>query len=256
MADKILVNDLVQWKHAGRKFAVVTAYDYTSATLVAQAGIPAILVGDSLGMTMLGYDSTVKVDMEDMIRACRAVKRGSGKALVIADMPFMTYATPEMAIDNATLLVQEGGADAVKLEGGRIVADTVRLLVEFGIPVMGHIGVTPQHILKFGRYRVQGRDEEIAERLSEDAFELEKAGVFSMVLELVEPELARRISEARAVPTIGIGAGEETDAQVQVFHDVVGLTGGRVPKHALKRGDAGEVIVSALKQYAEYSEGL
>src|ERR1051325_1315169 len=212
---------------------MVSAYDYPTARNLDDAGVPVILVGDSLGMVVLGYDSTLPVTMDIMVHHVRAVVRGSQKAMVIADMPFMTYQTlPSDAMRNAGRLLQEGGAQAVKLEGGMSMAPTVRRLVEVGIPVQGHIGLTPQSIHQLGGYKVQGKDREAAAKLLKDAEALDEAGVFSIVLEGVPTQLAKLITERVSIPTIGIGAGPNCDGQVQVFHDMLGFYPDFTPKHA------------------------
>ena len=239
-------------KTRGERITMLTAYDHRSAQLFDAAGVDGLLVGDSLGMVVHGYETTVPVTVDDIIHHCRPVARGARRALVVADLPFMSYTVSrEQALANAARLVQEGGAQAVKLEGGRAVASTVDALVTAGIPVMGHIGLTPQAILRFGGYRVQGRDKVAAQALLDDARALEDAGAFGVVLELVAAQVADRISEALKIPTIGIGAGEACDGQSQVMHDILGydVPGGYVPTHAKRYADLGEVILKAVKEY-------
>ena len=246
---KVTIRDIGQMKAEGKKIPMVTAYDYTSACLADQAGIPILLVGDSLGMVVLGYESTVKVTIDDILHHTKAVVRGAKQALVVADMPFMTYHIDQsQALTNAARLIQEGGAQTVKLEGGENVADTVHRMVESGIPVMGHIGLTPQSINSLGGYRVQGRDREEAAKMLRDAKALEDAGAYAIVLELVPTPLAGLISRQLTVPTIGIGAGVECDGQVQVLHDMLGLFTDFVPRHAKQYAQLAESIKGAFAQ--------
>ena len=255
---RVTVRDIAKMKRKGQKIPVVTAYDYTSARLADRAGIPVLLVGDSLGMVVLGYDSTIPVTMEDMVHHTRAVVRGSQLALVTADLPFMSYHLDStQAMANAGRLVQEGGAQAVKLEGGEKVAEVAARIVDAGIPVMGHIGLTPQSVNAFGGYRVQGQTQAGAAQLLKDAQALEQAGVFALVLELVPTPLARLISERLTIPTIGIGAGGGCDGQVQVLHDMLGLYSEFVPRHTKQYAHLAETIEDALGRYArEVREGL
>ena len=237
-------------KARGEKVGVVTAYDYTSARLADGAGVPVILVGDSLGMVVLGHDSTVPVTMEDMVHHVKAVSRGARRALVVGDLPFMSYQVdPARALDNAARLVQEGGAHAVKLEGGRVVAKTVRRIVDCGIPVMGHVGLTPQSVNAFGGYRVVGRRREEAAGILGDAAALEDAGAFAVVLELVPSPLAAAVTRRLSIPTIGIGAGPHCDGQVQVLHDMLGLYEDFVPKHTRRYANLAEAMSTALGRY-------
>ena len=243
-------------KAKGEKIPMVTAYDYPTAKLADQAKIPMVLVGDSLGMVVLGYDSTIPVTMEDMIHHCKAVSRGAQRAMIVGDLPFMSYqAETAQALHNAGRLLKEGGVQAVKLEGGVQVAETVCKIVECGIPVMGHIGLTPQSVNRFGGYRVRGKEKEEAAELIRDAEALEKAGAFAVVLELVPTPLAETISRRLTIPTIGIGAGPHCDGQVQVLHDMLGLFTDFVPKHARQYARLAELITDALRQYAEEVKG-
>ena len=247
---RITIRDLRQMKHRGEKIPVLTAYDYTSAGIVEKVGIPVILVGDSLGQVVLGYDSTVPVTMDEMVHHIRAVVRGTSKAHIVGDMPFMSYQVDSAdALRNAGRLLKEGGAQSVKLEGGSRLAETVSRIVEAGIPVMGHIGLTPQAVNQLGGYRVQGKTPKAATRLIEDAMALEAAGAYSIVLELVPAPLARLITERLAIPTIGIGAGVHCDGQVQVFHDILGLNTDFVPRHARQYASIAEDIGAALAAY-------
>jgi len=230
---RITINRIKEMKQKGEKISMLTAYDYTTAKIIDEAGIPLILVGDSLGMVVLGYESTIPVTMEDMLHHTKAVVRGTKQALVIGDMPFMTYQVSiEDTLRNATRFIQAAGAQAVKLEGGRTVADKIRRIVDCGIPVMGHIGLTPQSIHQFGGFKVQGKTSEAASRLLEDARAVAEAGAFAVVLETVPAPLAKLITDEISIPTIGIGAGIGCDGQVQVINDILGSFTDFVPRHA------------------------
>jgi 3-methyl-2-oxobutanoate hydroxymethyltransferase len=249
---RVSIIDIKQKKLNKEKFAMLTAYDYSTAKLFDEAGIPLILVGDSLGTVILGYESTIPVTLDVMIHHTKAVVRGTKHALVVGDMPFMTYHTDTSeAMKNAARFIQEAGAQAVKLEGGVVVADTVKRIVDCGIPVMGHIGLTPQFIHQLGGFKVQGKTSEAAEHLLKDAIALEQAGVFSIVLELVPTQVSKLISESINVPTIGIGAGPDCDGQVQVISDMLGLFTDFVPKHAKQYARLSENITAAIKSYME-----
>ncbi|MCH8206479.1 MAG: 3-methyl-2-oxobutanoate hydroxymethyltransferase [Chloroflexi bacterium] len=242
--------ELRRMKECGERIAMMTAYDYTSAQIVEGAGVPVILVGDSLGQVVLGYESTVPVTMDEMVHHTKAVVRGTRSAHIVGDMPFLSYqADAADAVRNAGRFLKEGGAQSVKLEGGRNVAETVRRLVESGIPVMGHIGLTPQAVNQLGGYRVQGRSARDATKLIEDAGALEDAGVYSIVLESVPTPLAGMITERLSIPTIGIGAGVKCDGQVQVFHDLLGLYTDFFPKHARRYAQLAEVMGEAVASY-------
>jgi 3-methyl-2-oxobutanoate hydroxymethyltransferase len=252
MDQRISITDLKAKKKRGEKVVMMTCYDYPSARLLEAAGVDILFIGDTLGMVVLGYDTTVPVTMDEMVHHTKAVVRGSSHAHVLADMPFMSYQTsPEDALRNAGRLLKEGGAQSVKLEGGVRVAETVRLIVEAGIPVMGHIGLTPQSINQLGGYKVQGKTPAAAVRLINDALALEQAGAYAVVLECVPAPLAQTISDRLAIPTIGIGAGPHCDGQVQVFHDLLGLFDDFVPKHAKRYADLGSQITEAVRAYAE-----
>lgn len=240
------------------RIACLTAYDYSTAKLVDEAGIHLVLVGDSLAMTMLGYETTLPVTMEQMLHHTAAVARGVGNALVVADMPFMSYqVSVEQALSNAGRFIKEAGADAVKIEGGALREATVRALTANGIPVLGHIGLTPQSVRETGGYRVQGRDDAEAERLMADAAVLAEAGVFGLVLECVPAGLAERITGSVAVPTIGIGAGPACDGQILVTHDVLGLYSELRPKFAKRYAELGNLVRQALTAYRqEVEQGL
>jgi 3-methyl-2-oxobutanoate hydroxymethyltransferase len=244
------INQIREMKQSGEKIVMLTAYDYSTAKLVDQVGVPLILVGDSLGMVVLGYESTIPVTMEVMLHHTKAVVRGTEQALVVGDMPFMTYhVSVEDALRNAGRFIQEGGCQAVKLEGGVTVAEKVRRIVDCGIPVMGHIGLTPQSINQFGGHRAQGKTPEAAIRILEDARALEQAGVFSIVLETVPAPLAGLITEKVTVPTIGIGAGPQCDGQVQVINDLLGSFTDFVPRHAKQYAKLADIISGAVTEY-------
>jgi len=254
---RVSINQVKEMKTKQEKIVMLTAYDYSTAKLVDESGIPLILVGDSLGMVMLGYESTIPVTMDEMIHHTKAVVRGTKQALVIGDMPFMTYHTSTAdALRNAARFIQEGGAQAVKLEGGVTVADTVKRIVECGIPVMGHIGLTPQSVHQLGGHRVQGKTPEAAERLLKDAQSLEQAGAFAVVMELVPAPLSKLVTQKLGIPTIGIGAGPDCDGQVQVISDLLGLFSDFVPKHAKQYAKLAGSIKTALADYiAEVKAG-
>ena len=244
--------DVQRFKEEGRRFAMLTAYDYLSAQILDEAGIPILLVGDSLGMVMLGYPTTLPVTLDEMIHHAKAVARGSRQALLVGDMPFMSYhASVEQAITSAGRFVQEGGMHAVKLEGGGRIVDLTRRLTELGIPVMGHLGLTPQFVHQMGGFKVQGKSESQAARILADAKDLEQAGAFSLVLEGVPGDLAARVTKAVSIPTIGIGAGPATDGQVLVFHDVFGLTTGKAPKFVKRYANLAEEIAKAAQRFAQ-----
>ena len=257
MERHVSITKLKAMKKRGERFAMLTAYDYPSARLVEEAGVSIILVGDTLGMVVLGYDTTIPVTMDEMLHHVKAVVRGTRKAHVVADMPFMSYqAGPQDALRNAGRMLKEGGAQSVKLEGGRRVADTISLLVSSGIPVMGHIGLTPQSVNQIGGYKVQGKTPAAAVKLINDAVALEQAGAYAIVLETIPAQLGEVITEKVSIPTIGIGAGPHCDGQVQVFHDLLGLFEEFVPKHAKRYAQLGEVIKVAVGRYvAEVKEG-
>jgi len=247
---RININQIKEMKQNGEKIVMLTAYDYSTAKLVDQVGVPLILVGDSLGMVVLGYESTIPVTMEVMLHHTKAVVRGTEQALIVGDMPFMTYhVSVEDALRNAARFIQESGCQAVKLEGGVTVAEKVKRIVECGIPVMGHIGLTPQSINQFGGHRAQGKTPEAAVKIIEDARALEQAGVFSIVLETVPAPLAGLITQKVSVPTIGIGAGPQCDGQVQVINDLLGSFTDFVPRHAKQYAKLAEIISGAVTEY-------
>lgn len=243
--------DLVSRKARGERIVVVTAYDYPSAWYADEAGVDAILVGDTLGMTVLGHPTTLPVTLEEMLHHVRAVVRAGPQALVVADMPFLTYHTGEdEAVRNAGRCLKEGGAGAVKLEGGAPVAPLVARLTGAGIPVMGHVGLLPQSYHQVGGWKVQGRKPDQARRILQDARQLEEAGAFCVVLEAIPAEVARAITEELTIPTIGIGAGPHCDGQVQVFHDLLGMYPHFVAKHTRQYLEGGRLVREALERYA------
>ncbi|WP_261643952.1 3-methyl-2-oxobutanoate hydroxymethyltransferase [Erwinia mallotivora] len=249
------VSTLRQWKKSGRKFASMTAYDYSFARLFADEGIQVLLVGDSLGMVVQGHDSTLPVTLADIVYHTQAVRRGAPHALLLADLPFMTYATAEQTFDSAAQLMR-AGANMVKLEGGQWLADTVRQLTERAVPVCGHLGLTPQSVNIFGGYKVQGRESAAAETLLNDALALEAAGAQMVVLECVPVALAARITTALSIPVIGIGAGNMTDGQILVMHDAFGITGGHIPKFAKNfLSEAGDLRAAVRQYVAEVEAG-
>ena len=244
--------DVQAMKKAGKKITMLTAYDYPTALLEDMVGIDIILVGDSVGMTVLGYANTVPVTMDEMIHHTKAVARGAKDALILGDMPFMSYNTSERdAIVNAGRFMKEGGADAVKLEGGASVKDIVKAIVKAGIPVMGHIGLTPQTMSMLGGFKVQGKDAEAAQKIIDDALTLEEAGAFSVLLEAVPAPIAKKVTERLTVPTIGIGAGVHCDGQVLVVHDLLGLFDRFTPKFAKRYVNLSELMVKAFESYRD-----
>ena len=241
-----------EMKQKGKKIPMLTAYDYATAKIIDQAGVPLILVGDSLGTVILGYDSTIPVTMDVMIHHTKAVVRGTAQAMIIGDMPFMTYhASISEALHNAARFMQEAGAQAVKLEGGVTMAETVKRIVDCGIPVMGHIGLTPQSVHQLGGHKVQGKTQESAARLIKDACALDEAGAFAVVLEAVPTPLARIITQKISVPTIGIGAGPFCDGQVQVVSDMLGLFTDFVPRHSRQYARLADGIKQAVGDYVK-----
>jgi 3-methyl-2-oxobutanoate hydroxymethyltransferase len=247
---KVTAPRVTDLKRRGETIAVVTAYDFPTARLADEAGVDVILVGDSVGTVVLGYDSTLPVTMADMLHHTRAVARAKPSALVVGDLPFMSYqVNADQAVRNAGRLVQRGGADAVKLEGGERVVEAVQRIVAAGIPVMGHVGLTPQSVLAMGGYKVQGRGEADQERLLRDAQRLEGAGCFAIVLEGVPAKLGADITRALTVPTIGIGAGPGCDGQVLVSHDLLGLYLGHAPKFVRRYAEVADTIRGAFERY-------
>ncbi len=244
-------------KAKGEKISMLTAYDYSTAKLIDESGINGILVGDSLGMVVLGYDDTLPVTMEDMIHHTKAVSRGAKNALVVGDMPFMSYqVSVEEAVYNAGRLIKEGGCQAVKLEGGATVCNQIRAITNASIPVMAHIGLTPQSVNAFGGFKVQGKNEEDAKRLIEEAKAVEEAGAFAVVLECVPEKLAEIITNSISIPTIGIGAGRKCDGQILVYQDMLGMFSNFTPKFVKRFANVGEIMTEAFKQYiAEINDG-
>lgn len=248
---RITAPGLRELKRSGQKIVALTAYDYPSAYLAERAGVDIILVGDTV-MLALGYDTTVPVTLDDIMHHLRAVRQGTKRALLVADMPFGTYQTnPEEAMRNAVRLLKEGGAQAVKLEGGAPLIATVQRLTDAGIPVMGHLGLTPQSVHQFGGHRVQGREPEQAERILADAKALEAAGAFAIVLETIPATLAEQVSSALTIPTIGIGAGAGCDGQIQVWYDILGIHPGKTYRHVKRYAEAGDLIENAIRAYAD-----
>jgi 3-methyl-2-oxobutanoate hydroxymethyltransferase len=248
---QISTSILKSYKKEGKPIVVITAYDYPTAKLVDEAGVDVILVGDSLGMVVLGYDSTIPVTLADMVHHTKAVKRGVKRAFIVTDLPFLTYQGSFDQTLQACRELLQGGAQAVKMEGGAELAETISRLTKAGVPVMGHLGLTPQSVYQLGGYKVQGKDLESAQKLMADAKALEEAGVFSLVLECVPAPLAKQITENLEIPTIGIGAGAGCDGQVLVFHDMVGFGSDIKPKFVKSYAQIGEKIIQAVSHYAE-----
>ena len=257
MNKKFTVKSFQNAKNKGDKISMLTAYDYTTAQLLDTAGVNSILVGDSLGMTMLGYETTLEVTMDDMIHHTKAVSRGVEQALIIGDMPFLSYhISIEDTIRNAGRFIKEAGAHAVKLEGGFEMVDKIKALVAAKIPVVGHLGLTPQSVNMFGGFKVQGKSEAQAQQIIDEARALEEAGVFAIVLECVPSALAKIITEKIGVPTIGIGAGKDCDGQVLVIQDVLGMYQGLQPKFVKRYKETGQDIIEATKAYiTDINEG-
>ncbi|BDH47069.1 3-methyl-2-oxobutanoate hydroxymethyltransferase [Salmonella enterica subsp. enterica serovar Choleraesuis] len=249
------IHNLRQFKQQQKKFATITAYDFSFAKLFADEGIGVMLVGDSVGMAVQGHDSTLPVTVDELAYHTRMVRRGAPSCLLMTDLPFMAYATPEQAFENAAT-VMRAGANMVKIEGGRWLAETVRLLTERAVPVCGHLGLTPQSVNIFGGYKVQGRGDEAAQELMEDALAIEAAGAQLLVLECVPAELATRITERLTIPVIGIGAGNGTDGQILVMHDAFGITGGHIPKFAKNfLAETGDLRAAVRQYVAEVESG-
>lgn len=248
--NRVTVRDIQRMKTEREPIAMITAYDATSARLSEIAGVPMLLVGDSLGMVIQGHETTIPVTLDHIMYHSEIVVRSTSRALIVGDLPFMTYnISPEQALTNAARLMQEGRVGAVKLEGGEVMAPTITRLVGAGIPVMAHIGLTPQSVNKFGGFRVQGKDEPAARQLLRDARAVQDAGAFAVVLELVPSPLARLITEQSTIATIGIGAGPDCDGQIQVFHDILGLLDGTAPRHTRQYVNAGALIKQAVTDY-------
>ena len=258
MEEKVTTLTLRKFKKEGRKIVALTAYDFPTAKILDICGIDIILVGDSLGMVVLGYQSTIPVTMEDMIHHTKAVSRAVNRAFVVADMPFMSYhISKEQAMTNAAKLIAEGGAHAVKLEGGEEIASIVKAIVDAGIPVVGHLGLTPQSVHQLGGYKVQGKEKEKAKKILNDAKVLEQAGICALVLESIPMELAKDIAENISVPTIGIGAGPYCDGQILVTHDMLGITQGHRPKFVKQYADIEKIMIEGINAYIkEVQQGL
>jgi 3-methyl-2-oxobutanoate hydroxymethyltransferase len=255
---RVRIHHLQQWKDAGERWPMLTAYDYPTGRIFDEAGIPVLLVGDSAANNVLGYDSTVPVSVDELLMLTKAVVRGTSRALVVADLPFGSYqASPAQALETAVRFFKEGGAAAVKLEGGAQYAGQIRVLTDAGIPVMAHLGFTPQSEHALGGFRVQGRGEAGAEKLIEDALAVQAAGAFAVVLEMVPADVAKRVTGELRVPTVGIGAGPDTDAQVLVWPDMAGLNTGRVPRFVKRYADLAGALGGAAEQFAhEVREGI
>lgn len=250
--DKITTQTVVEMKRNGKKISMLTAYDYTMASIVDDAGVDVILVGDSASNVMAGYETTIPMTLDHMIYHTSCVVRGVNRALVIADLPFMSYqVTAKEALTSAGRMMKEAGAHVVKLEGGKAITDTVKRIVDAGIPVMGHLGLTPQSIYKFGTYKVRAKEEMEAEQLLADAEKLEEAGVFSIVLEKIPSGLAKKVTKAVSVPTIGIGAGADCDGQVLVLHDMLGLNKDFSPRFLRRYADLHQSMTGAVQNYID-----
>ena len=249
---KITTQTVVEMKQKGEKISMLTAYDFTMARIVDSAGIDVLLVGDSASNVMAGNETTVPITLENMIYHTQCVVRGVDRALVIADMPFMSYqVTPKEALTNAGRLMKEAGAHAVKLEGGRTVIDTIKKIVDAGIPVMGHLGLTPQSIYQFGTYKVRAKEQAEADQLIEDALKLQEAGIFALVLEKIPSRLSSHVTKQLHIPTIGIGAGQDCDGQVLVVHDMLGMNKNFSPRFLRRYADVESVMTQAVHQYVE-----
>lgn len=249
---KFTVSSFLKAKKNNEVISMLTAYDYSTAKILDEAGVDSILVGDSLGMVVLGYENTLQVTMEDMIHHCKAVARGAKNAMIIGDMPFLSYhISVEESVRNAGRLIQEGNAQAVKLEGGRDVIDKIKAIVKAQIPVIGHLGLTPQSVNVFGGFKVQGKSEEQARKIIEDALLLQEAGVFAIVLECVPEKLSKLVTEKLDIPTIGIGAGRYCDGQVLVTQDMLGMYKNFTPKFVKQYTNLGQSIDEAVKKYIE-----
>jgi 3-methyl-2-oxobutanoate hydroxymethyltransferase len=247
---RLTIRDVRKMKNKGKPLVMLTAYDATSARMAEMSDVPMILVGDTLGMVVQGHHSTIPVKLEHMIYHCSIVVRVTQKPLIVGDLPFMTYSvSPEQALENAGRLMQDSGVSCVKLEGGERMASTIKRIVESGIPVMGHIGLTPQSVNQFGGFRVQGKQLDSARQVIHDAQAIQDAGAFSVVLELVPSRLAKLITEILDIPTIGIGAGVHCDGQVQVFHDILALFDDFIPRHTKRYTNIGDMMRSAIAQY-------
>ena len=255
--NKVTIDYIKSLKQTSKSFSAITAYDYISAQLVDEAGIPLILVGDSASMMVYGYNTTIPISMDEMLLIIKAVSRGVKKSLIVADMPFLSYQpSVEETIKNAGKLIKEGNAHAVKIEGGKRVFDNISSLVDSGIPVMGHVGLTPQSYHQMSGYKMQGKTLKDGEKIIDDARAVQEAGAFSIVLECIPKKLAAQITEKLTIPTIGIGSGDACDGQIQVFHDVVGLQKGNPPKHAMQTGHLYQDTLQIIQNYKSKVEKL
>ena len=253
----VTIQDIKNFKHSNSSFAALTAYDYNSAQILDAAGIPLILVGDSASMTVYGYNTTIPISMDEMLLVVSAVCRGTKKALVVADMPFLSYQpSVEETIKNAGTLIKKGGAGAVKLEGGQRIVENIRALVEHGIPVLGHVGSTPQSFHQMSGYKIQGKTPAAAQKIIKGAQAVEEAGAFGVVLECISEDLANQITQKLTIPTIGIGSGDTCDGQIQVFHDIMGLTQKPPPKHARQYNNLYKSMLDVVKRYKNDIENL
>ena len=247
---KITIQNIKDFKSSKTPFVTLTAYDYVSAQICDDANIPLILVGDSASMTVYGYDTTIPVSIEEMLLVVRAVVRGTKKALVVADMPFLSYQTSiEDALLNAGIFIKDGGAGAVKLEGGQYMMKHIDALVNIGIPVLGHVGLTPQSYHQLSGYSIQGKTPNEAQKIIDDAKAVQDAGAFGVVLECIPEKLANKITRSLTIPTIGIGSGVQCDGQIQVYHDIMGLSKAPAPKHAKQYDNLYQTMLSAIKKY-------
>ena len=247
---KITIQNILDFKKEEQKFATITAYDYNSASIVDSCEIPLMLVGDSASMVIYGYTTTIPVTMDEMLLVVKSVSRGAKRALVVADLPFLSYQSSiQDTINNAGTMIKEGGAGAVKLEGGVHMKKHIKKLVQIGVPVMGHIGLTPQSFHQMSGYSMQGKTSKQAEKIIEDSLAVQEAGAFSVVLECIPDSLAKAITKKLSIPTIGIGSGKNCDGQIQVFHDVLGLSNSTPPKHAMQYKNLNKEITKAVKQY-------
>lgn len=254
---KVNINQIQTFKNSEKSFATLTAYDFNSAAILNEAKIPLILVGDSASMTIYGYDTTLPVSMDEMLLVVRAVTRACDYSLVVADMPFLSYQpSVEETIKNAGILMKEGGAGAVKLEGGQHVEKNIKALVDSGIPVLGHIGLTPQSFHQLSGYKIQGKTPQAAQKIINDAMAVQRAGAFGVVLECIPESLASQITDKLSIPTIGIGSGKTCDGQIQVFHDVMGLSKQKPPKHAMQYASIYQEMKKAVLQYKDDIESL
>ncbi|TDX59124.1 3-methyl-2-oxobutanoate hydroxymethyltransferase [Orenia marismortui] len=253
MINKVTIKTLQQKKDLKEKITMLTGYDYQTAKLIDQAGIDIILVGDSLGMVVLGYENTLRVTIEDMIYHSKAVTRGSKRAMVVTDLPFMAYKIADISqtVQNAGRIIKESRATAVKMEGGQDIVEEVKATIDAGIPVMGHLGLTPQSVNQFGGFKVQCKEESAAKKLVEDALALEGAGIFALVLECIPAKLAKEVTEQLSIPTIGIGAGKDCDGQVLVTQDMLGILSDFTPRFVRRYADLDNQIKQAFKNYKE-----